>query len=92
MVIVNLPSREFGPSYSGTGEAQLVCRRSKRRKIRHDSLAKKWWARFALPTLPWLLAASLPAQAQSHAATATKQHDGQITQNPVQPSAQKYFA
>jgi hypothetical protein len=36
--------------------------------------------------------ASSHAQAKSRDPAATKQPDGQITQNPVQPFAQKYFA
>jgi hypothetical protein len=37
-------------------------------------------------------AASLHAQGRNEAAAATKQPDGQITQNPVQPLSKKYFA
>jgi hypothetical protein len=36
--------------------------------------------------------ASVRAQAKSCCPAATKQHDGQITQNPVQSFSKKYFA
>jgi hypothetical protein len=52
------------------------------RRAHHFVLGLQWWARFALP----YKAASLHAQGRNEAAAATKQPDGQITQNLSSPS------
>ena len=55
----------------------------------------RWWARFALPTLPDCRLICLPRKRRFRTRSATNQHDGKsllISRNSVNPSPQKYSA